>query len=312
MKPNPTAVLVGLGCVWGASFLFIKVLLDDISPLQLVTARLALGAAVVLAMLVVMRRPVRRDPSFFAKAAVLAIVANVIPFALIAWAELHIDSGEASVLNSTMPLFTALFAAFVLAEEESTMARVLGLVAGVGGVALLGGRDIVHITNANVLGQLAVVLGAACYGASAVYARTLLREDDPITLTGVQLCFGAMFALVLSLSIDGVPHYETMGVKSWLALLMLGLVASGIAQWVYLWLVDNMGSVRASLVTYVIPVVGLLLGWAALGEHLRPSVIGGFALIIAGVAAVMRGQAPTSQRDSAPPASEVIDVAPAD
>ena len=312
MKPNSTAVLIGLGGVWGASFLFIKVLLDDLEPLQLVAARLVLGAVVVLAMLVVMRRPVRRDPRFFANAALLAIVANVIPFALIAWAEEHIDSGVASVLNSTMPLFTALFATAILVEEELTASRVIGLGAGVGGVALLGGRDVIDVTNADVLGQFAVVLGAACYGASAVYARTLLREDDPITLTGVQLGFGAVFALVLSLSVDGVPHYEAMGAKSWLALLMLGLVASGVAQWVYLWLVDNMGSVRASLVTYVIPVVGLLLGWAVLDEEMGPGVIGGFALIVAGVAAVMRGQAPASQRDLAPPASEVIDVVPAD
>jgi len=296
MKPNPTATLLALGVVWGTSFVFIKVIVDEIAPLELVTARMFLGAIVVLLMLVYLRRPVRRDAAFWARVSVLAVVSNVIPFALIAWAEQHIDSGVTSVLNSTMPLFTALVAAAVLIEEEFTLGRVLGLCAGVAGVAVLAGSDIVHVTDSDVLGQLAVVGAAACYGGSAVYARTLLRSDDPITITGLQLAIGAVIALGLTLTVDGVPDYGALSVKSWLALLVLGLIASGVAQWVYLWLVDNMGSVRASLVTYIIPIVGLLLGWSVLDESIGFNTIAGFALIVAGVAAVMRGEAPASQR----------------
>lgn len=299
MKRNPTAVLLALGGVWGTSFLFIKVIVDEIAPLELVTARMFLGAIVVFLMLLYLRRPVRRDPAFWARVSVLAVVSNVIPFALIAWAEQHIDSGVTSVLNSTMPLFTALVAGAILIEEEFTLGRVLGLVAGVAGVAVLAGSDIVHVTDSSVLGQLAVVGAAACYGGSAVYARTLLRSDDPITITGLQLAIGALIALGLTLAVDGVPDYGALSLKALLALLVLGLLASGVAQWAYLWLVDNMGSVRASLVTYIIPIVGLLLGWAVLDESIGFNTIAGFALIVAGVAAVMRGQAPASERTAA-------------
>ncbi len=296
MKASPGAVLFGLGCIWGTSFLFIKVIVDEISPIELVTARLFLGALVVLAMLVYFRRPVPRDLSLWAKMAMLSVIANVIPFLLIAWAEKHIDTGVTSVLNSTMPLFTALFAAVLLAEEVSTPARLLGLLAGVGGVIVLAGRDIFHITDSSVLGQLAVVLASACYAASAVYTRTLLRTHDPISLTALQLTFGAAIAAVLMFSFQGTPHYASVSVKAWSALLVLGLIASGVAQWVYLWLVDNMGSVRASLVAYIIPIVGLLLGWAVLHETIGVSTIAGFALILTGVALVMRGEGPASER----------------
>jgi drug/metabolite transporter (DMT)-like permease len=227
---------------------------------------------------------------------VFAIFSNVVPFALIAWAEQHIDSGVTSVLNSTMPLFTALFAAAILIEEEFTPGRILGLVAGVAGVAVLAGGDILDITDSGVVGQLAVVGAAACYGAMGVYARTLLRSHDPVTLTGVQLALGTVVALLVTLPVEGVPDYGALSLKAWGALLVLGLIGSGVSQWVYLWLVDHTGSVRASLVTYIIPIMGLLLGWLVLDEHIGPNVIVGFALIVAGVAAVLRGQAPSSQR----------------
>jgi drug/metabolite transporter (DMT)-like permease len=300
MKSRPAAVLLGLGCVWGTSFVMIKVVVDEISPIELVTARLFFGALVVIGMLAYSKRALPRDPALWAKMGVFAFVANVIPFLLIGYAEKHIESGVASVLNSTMPLFTALFAAAVLMEEEFTTGRLAGLLAGFGGVAVLTGRDAIHVTDSAVLGQLAVVLGAACYAASAVFARTLLRSHDPMPLTALQLALGSLIAATLMFSFEGAPAYGSMSAKAWASVLVLGLIASGVAQWVYLWLVDNMGSVRASLVTYIIPIVGLLLGWAVLDETVSISTIAGFGLILTGVALVMRGEGPSSERLAEP------------
>src|SRR5207244_6171714 len=111
-------------------FLFIKVIVEEISPLELVTGRLFFGAATIGLFMVVRRQRLQWTPSLLAKMAVLALATNVVPFALIGWAEQRIDSGTASVLNSTIPLFTATFAAFFLVEERFTAARVAGLVAG--------------------------------------------------------------------------------------------------------------------------------------------------------------------------------------
>jgi len=301
VKLAPIAVLVALGCVWGTSFLFIKVIVDEIAPLELVTARMFFGACVMTLFVIANRSAIPRRPWFWAQVAVFALFSNVVPFALIAWAEQHIDSGVTSVLNSTMPLFTALFAAAVLAEEEFTAGRIAGLMAGLAGVAVLAGRDIVHLTDSGVAGQLAVVGAAACYGAMAVFARTLLRTNDPVTLTSLQLAVGTVIALLITIPVEGVPDYGALGLKAWGALLLLGLVGSGVAQWVYLWLVDNIGSVRSSLVTYIIPIMGLLLGWLVLDEHIGPSVIVGFLLILTGVAAALRGQAPSSERTAIAP-----------
>jgi drug/metabolite transporter (DMT)-like permease len=219
----------------------------------------------------------------------------VVPFILIAWAEEHIASGTASVLNSSMPLFTMLFAAIFLIEEQLTPARVAGLSIGFVGIIVLTGGDVYDLRDSTVLGQLAVVGAAACYGAGAVYARSLLKKEDPVSLTGGQLVMGTVIVLPVMLVVRGTPDYS-LSVEAWLSLLALGVLGTGIAIIIYLWLVDNVGSVRSSLVTYIIPIVGLFLGWAVLNESIGLNTVLGSALIIAGVAAVMRGQTPSNQR----------------
>lgn len=297
--------MLALGGVWGASFLFIKVIVEETSPLDLVLGRLLLGALTVTLIMALRRVPFRRSPTLLAKISLMAVFANILPFALIAWAEQHIASGTASVLNSTMPLFTALFAAAFLAEERFTAGRLVGLIAGFLGVAILTGNDILEITDSSVLGQLAVVGAAACYGAGTVYARTLLRWENPLSLSGLQLLIGALLAIPLLLAVEGSPDYS-LSVEAWLSLLALGIFGSGFAYIAYLWLVDHVGSVRTSLVTYIVPVVGLLLGWAVLDESIGLNTALGTGLIILGVASVVRGQAVAPQRapTSTPVAAE--------
>ncbi len=295
MTPKALLALLALGAIWGASFLFIKVIVDETSPLEVTEGRLFFGALAVGVVMVMRKTPVRRPPSLWFKVAVWALVGIVIPFILIAWAEEHIDSGTASVLNSSMPLFTVLFAAIFLIEEQLTPARVAGLGIGFVGVIVLTSGDVYDLRDSTVLGQLAVVGASACYGAGAVYARSLLKEEDPVGLTGGQLVLGTLLVLPIMLVVRGTPDYS-LSVEAWLSLLALGVLGTGIAIIIYLWLVDNVGSVRSSLVTYIIPVVGLFLGWAVLDESIGINTVLGCALIIAGVAAVMRGQAPSSQR----------------
>ncbi|MFB3052336.1 MAG: DMT family transporter [Dehalococcoidia bacterium] len=295
MTPKALLALLALGAIWGASFLFIKVIVDETSPLEVTEGRLFFGALAVGVVMVMRKTPVRRPPALSFKVAVWALVGIVIPFILIAWAEEHIDSGTASVLNSSMPLFTVLFAAIFLIEEQLTPARVAGLGIGLVGVIVLTGGDVYDLRDSTVLSQLAVVGAAACYGAGAVYARSLLKEDDPVGLTGGQLVLGTLLVLPIMLVVRGTPDYS-LSVEAWLSLLALGVLGTGIAIIIYLWLVDNVGSVRSSLVTYIIPVVGLFLGWAVLNESIGVNTVLGCALIIVGVAAVMRGQAPSSQR----------------
>lgn len=298
-ETNKTAralpVLFGLGGVWGASFLFIKVIVDETGPLELVAGRMFFGALSVGLFALYRRLPVPVQPRLIASATVLALVGNVIPFGLIAWGEEHIDSGTASVLNSTVPIFTALFAAALLEDEHFTAARLGGLLLAMSGIIVLTGSDVLHITDSSVLGQMAVIAAAACYGIAAVVARTLLRSQDPVGLSVLQLSMGTLLVIPALLVISGPPDYA-LSLEAAASLGALGVLGTGFGYIAYLWLIDNVGSVRASLVTYIVPVIALVLGWLVLDESVGLNTIAGAALIVVGVASVMRGQAPARAR----------------
>jgi drug/metabolite transporter (DMT)-like permease len=295
-------VLVALGCIWGSSFLFIKIIVDETGPVEVATGRLVIGALTIGSFVAFRRMPVRWTPGLLVKVAVLALVANIAPFALIAWGEEHIESGMASVLNSTMPIFTAVFAAAVLPEERFSAPRVAGLTLGFVGVIVLTSDEGLDVTDSGVLGQLAVIGASACYAVGSVVSRTLLRTTEPIGLSALQVTAGTVLCLPILFAVSGVPDYS-LSAEAWLSLLALGAGSTGIAYVMYLWLIEETGSVRASLVTYIIPVVGLFLGWAVLDESIGLNTLLGSALIIGGVAMVMRGQAPT--REAAPAAAPV-------
>lgn len=297
-------VLVALGCIWGSSFLFIDVIVDETGPLEVATGRLVIGAIAIVSFVALRRLRLQWTRSLLARVGVLAVVANILPFALIAWGQEHIESGTASVLNSTMPIFTSVFAAAFLAEERFTPARMAGLMLGFLGVLVLTGRDVLDVTDSSVLGQFAVIGGAACYGTGSVVSRTLLRSTDPISLSALQVTIGAVLSLPVLFVVSGSPDYS-LSVQAWLSLLALGAGATGVAYVAYLWLIDVLGSVRASLVTYIIPIIGLFLGWAVLDEGIGVNTLLGSALIIGGVAIVMRQRAPVRE---VAPAGEAVAV----
>jgi drug/metabolite transporter (DMT)-like permease len=288
MASRSLGVLLLLGSIWGASFLFIKIVVEETSPLALVEGRITFGALVVVAIMAFgPNRSIRASRRLWAMAAALAVLNNIIPFLLISWGETHIESGRASVLNSTMPLFTALFASLILVDERMTWLRVSGLLLGFLGVAVLTGGDIMNVTDSSVLGQMAVVLAAACYGASAVYIRLLLHSEDPLNLSRLQLVIGALILAPVLFAVEGVPNYN-LSLEAWLSLITLGVLGTGLAYVAYFWLLGAIGSVRASLVTYILPIVGLLLGWAVLDESVGINSILGCGLIILGVTTVMQ------------------------
>jgi drug/metabolite transporter (DMT)-like permease len=311
MKTTAPVVLVVLGALFGAAFLFMKVLVDEISPVEIVAGRLALGSVVVFAIMAARGKAFRFDRATVTKVSLLALLDSVIPFTLIAWAETRIDSGVASVLVSTMPVFTVLAATAVLPDERLAPARLLGIPLGFLGVVTLTGGDVLNVTSGSAVGQLAVIGAAASYGAAAVYAKVLLRTEDALSLTGTKLAAGAVMAAFLVAVTEGAPGYAGLSVEGALSLVALGVLSTALAFTLYFWLVGTAGSVYASLVTYIVPVFGLLLGWAVLGEAIGLSTAFGAVLIAAGVAAVMYGPAlrlpwrPTAGRTaSTEPASQ--------
>lgn len=289
MNTKALLVLMALGWIFGSSFLFVKVIVEDISATELVTARLFLGATTLGIFMLVLRRLPRFTPGILAAVAVLGVFESVIPYTLIALAEERIDSGIASVLVSTMPMFTVLFAA-ALPDERLAPRGFLGLGAGFFGVVVLTGGDIFNFADENTLGMLAVIAAAASYGVAAVIARLLLQTQDALSLTGSQMAIAAIVSLIITLTLEGTPNYGALHTDSALALITLGILATAVAFALFFWVVGQVGSVKASLVTYIVPVAGLILGWAVLGENIGINVALGAVLIALGVTGVMQSQ----------------------
>jgi len=276
-------VLAILGCIWGASFLFIKVIVEETSPFTLVAGRVTLGALPML-FIVALRRPaIVARRSIIPKTAVLAVFASALPFLMISWGEQHIDSGIAAVLNSTSPLWTALLGAAFLPHEPLGGRALVGIAIGFGGVLILTGPDITHIADSSMMGQLAVVGAALCYAAALVFARAKLAEEDPVVVTTLQLLIGMLIMWPIAFAAArGTPDID-VGVKAWLAWLTLGVLGTGLAYIGYYWLIATVG-VLTSSVTYIPPIIGLALGALVLQEPIGVNVIAGAAIIILGVA----------------------------
>lgn len=283
MNTRALAILVALGCVWGASFLFIKIIVEETAPLTLVAGRLTLGALPLLAIIAFKRPAVVGGRTLLPKTLVTAIFATALPFFLIATGEEHIDSGVAAVLNSTMPLWTAIFTALFLPHERLGRSALWGLAVGFGGVLVLSSPDLTHLTDSSFLGQLAVLAAALSYGGALVFARGTLANEDPVLVATLQLVLGALLVWPLAFAVSGGAPNVDVGLKAWLAWITLGCLGTGIAYIAYYWLMVNIG-VLVSAVTYFPPVIGLFLGWLVLDETLGVNVIAGAALIILGVA----------------------------
>lgn len=148
--------------------------------------------------------------------------------------------------------------------------------------------DLTSLRGDSLLGHVAVVCAAACAGASAVFARAHLQAEDRVTISAVQLAMATLLLAPVSLAVDGLPALD-LSAKAWLALVTLGAVHSGFAMVIFYWLIQRVGSVRTSLVNYIIPTVGLLLGASVLGEDLGLNALLGAALIVVGVATVAGG-----------------------
>jgi len=275
--------LVLLGTIWGSSYLFIKLAVAGFPPVALVEVRLLLGA-LVLALVRWSARQPWPARSVWPHLVVMALVGNLAPFLLIAWSEQHIDSGLASVLNATTPFFTVLFAVLVFRAERLTWGKAAGVVLGFLGVAILSGSALTAFRTVSAQGQLAVLASSACYGLGFAYARRFLR-GAPLALAASQIAVAAVLLLPPSLVLVDRATLQPSG-SAVLAVAVLGVLGSGLAYVLYYRLIASAGAVVASLATYLMPPVGVTLGWLVLGEPVDWRLLAGVVLILAGMAAV--------------------------
>jgi drug/metabolite transporter (DMT)-like permease len=271
-----------LALAWGASFFFIKIGLEGLSPVQVVLARLALGAAALGLIMVFMGQRAPRDPVLWAHLVVVGVLLCVVPFLLFSWAEQHISSGLASIYNGTTPLATMVFAAVALRTERITRDRATGLGLGFLGVLLIVGGWPAG-SNMNLLAQLACLGATTCYGVAYAYLRKFVapRGVPAVTVAFLHVSAGAVIMLIATPLLSPEPIRLSMPVV--LSMLALGVVSTGLA---YIWntnVVTAWGATNAAAVTYVAPVVGVTLGVIVLGEPLTWNQPAGAALVILGI-----------------------------
>ncbi len=279
-------LFVALGFFWGSSYLFIKIGVDaGLEPFSLVTLRLAFGLLLIGSVVLVARERLPRRAVTYAHLFVIGLLSVALPFSLITWAEQSVDSTLAAVINGGVPLFTIVIAASFLPDEPFTTQRVIGLLVGFAGVAILVGFDPGVLAGTSLIPALALLGSTLSYAAGAVYARRFLQGLRPMITALFEVIFALLIAAVLAMTLGGGIGLPTTG-EALLAVMWLGLLGSGLAFLVFFRLLGRWGATRTSMVAYLLPVFGLLLGALVLDEPVDLRLITGTALVIAGVAMV--------------------------
>ena len=279
-------LFVLLGFAWGSSYLFIKIGVDaGLPPFTLVTLRLLIGAALLVSVVALARERLPRERGTYAHLLVMSVLNVALPFSLITWAEQSVDSSLAAILGAAVPLFVIVIGPLFLADERITLPRLVGLAVGFIGVWILVGFDPTRMTDANLLPELALIGSSVSYAAGAVYARRNVHGLRPMIPAVFQVSFAAVIAAVLAVIFER-PLGLSVEPVGFLAVVWLGLLGSGVAYLLFFRLLRNWGATRTSLVAYLLPVVGIVLGALVLDEAIDARILIGTALVIGGIAIV--------------------------
>ena len=281
------AAFIVLGAfAWGTSFLWIKVAVAEIDPFMVVLLRLFFGLVIIWPFIMIKRLKLNLEFKTLGFMALVGIINTAVPFTLITWGEKFIDSGLAGILNGTVPLFTILIAHLALHDDRISMPKITGLLAGFAGLVILMGGNLESLAlSENLYGQLAVVLAAIMYAGSSVIVRRYLKEQPPMLIAGVSMTSAFIFMMLFTPITQGGYILPTLPI-TWLAVVWMGVLGTALAYLLYFYLIQAWGPTRSTLVTYVMPVVAVLLGVLFLGEKPTWQLVAGGLLIIVGVAAV--------------------------
>ena len=277
-------LLVLLSVVWGGSFFFNGIALQEFPTLSIVTARVGLAALALLFLMKMLGQGIQLNRQILKAFFGMSFLNNVVPFSLIVWGQQHIASGVASILNATTPLFTMLVAHWFTTDEKINPRRLLGVLTGMGGVGLMMGLDSMESSGFHLLGQSAILLAAFSYGLAGVYGKRFAQLGiSPLATATGQLCASSMILSPLTLWIDQpwtmtIPSIEGMG-----SLLGIALLSTALAYVIYFRLLKTAGATNLLLVTLLIPVSAIILGVFLLDESLEPQHLSGMAVISLGL-----------------------------
>ena len=286
MGLNQWLMLITLSILWGGSFFFVEVALNDLPAFSIVAFRVVISAAVLWAIVFMLKLPIPKSLGIWASFLLMGLLNNAIPFSLITWGQVQVSAGLASILNAAVPFFTVVVAGVLLPDEKVGPLKIIGVLIGFFGVAVMIGLPGAQ-TDYYVLAQFAILASGLSYAFATTYGRRFKRLGvHPIVLASAQAITASLVMIPIALSVDGAPSLSAISLTSILALLGLGVVSTAIAYILFFKILESAGAVNVSLVTLLIPISAILLGVFILQERLEMIHLIGMGLIAIGLSFV--------------------------
>ena len=281
------AILIGLSLLWGGSFFFVELAIVDIPTLTLVWLRVTIAAICLWAVVFIKKIEIPKTRKIWLPLLFMGLFNNALPFSLIVWGQHEIPSGLAAIFNATMPLFTVLVAGVFLADESISSLKLFGVLLGFSGViAMIGPSQLLHLEGP-VLAQVAILGAAFCYAIASTYGRRFRSMSVPLIITAAgQVSCASLLLAPLAWQVDGILDLSSVSIRSAMAVLSLGVFCTALAYVGYFRILSSSGATNLSLVTFLVPVSAIFLGWLFLNETLQWIHYFGMGLIAIGLAAI--------------------------
>jgi drug/metabolite transporter (DMT)-like permease len=273
--------------IWGSTWLFIKLGLEDLPPFTFAGIRFVIASLILFSLVAVRRLSLPRKRSDWALLVSTGVLAFSINYGLLFWGEQYISSGLAALLQATIPVFGLVIAHFYLPGERMTLPRAIGIVMGLAGVAVIFSNQLSVAGPRALAGSAVLVLGSASAAYSNVLVKARGKNLDPAIIAAGQMLFGLIPLLLIGIPLEGNPlrfHWTGMAIA---ALFYLAIVGSVVAFLLYYWLVQNMDVTNTMLIALVTPVVAVTLGVLVLNEELNWRTLVGGAMIMLGISFVV-------------------------
>ena len=271
-----------LAAIWGASFVSIRIALDEVGPMTAVVHHVGWAAVALWIVVLLMRLPVPRDPMIWTAFFGMGLLNNIIPFSLMAWGQLYIESGLTSILNAATAIFGVITAAIFFADEKVTPRKAFGVLLGFAGVTTAIGLENLRNFDLRSLAQLAVIGGTVSYALASVWARKTLSDQPPQVAAAGMVTGATALMLPLAWWTEG-PITLDLEPRTMAAIGYYAILGTALAYLLYYRVLAMAGSGNLMLVTLLIPPFGIVLGALLLDETLRPAAYGGFALLALGL-----------------------------
>jgi len=284
MTINEWLLLLVLSLLWGGSFFFNEIILRELHPFTMVFARSFVAAAMLLVLVFASGREMPKSLKVWGAFLIMGFLNNLVPFSLIVWGQQHIDSGLASILNATTPLFSVILGHFLTTDEKLNVNKIMGIVFGLVGVVILVGPDTLRGIGAQGLAQIAILMASLSYAIAGVFGRRFQNMEPIVSSAGMLTCTAVMM-LPLAWWVDR-PQSLSFTLSTWGSVLAQALLSTVIAYLIYFRILKTAGATNVLLVTFLIPVSALLLGVLALGEVISWSLLVGMVLIFIGLIVV--------------------------